>query len=140
MTAQPTPLADAPFLRACRRQPVPYTPVWYMRQAGRSPPEYRRARAGTPMLKARSIPDVITEVTLQPLRRYPVMLPSFSDIVFPPHAIGVGIDIKPGAGPVLADPVRAYLDVPRLRNLEPGDAPFITEAVTALVASSGRRP
>ncbi len=135
------PLADAPFLRACRRQPVPYTPVWYMRQAGRSLPEYRRARGGMPMLKACSLPDVITEITLQPLRRYPVDAAIlFSDIVVPLHALGLDIDIKPGVGPVIGEPIRDERDLARLRDLEPGDVGFITEAVTALVAELGPRP
>ena len=122
MTAQPTPLADSPFLRACRRQPVPYTPVWFMRQAGRSLPEYRRARGGMPMLKACTMPDVITEITLQPLRRYPVDAAIlFSDIVVPLRAVGVDIDIKPGVGPVLGEPIRDERDLARLRDLEPGD-------------------
>jgi uroporphyrinogen decarboxylase len=141
VTAQPAPLADAPFLRACRRQPVPYTPVWYMRQAGRSLPEYRRARGGMPMLKACSLPDVITEITLQPLRRYPVDAAIlFSDIVVPLHAVGLDIDIKPGVGPVLGEPIRDERGLARLRDLEPGDVGFITEAVTALVGELGPRP
>ena len=77
------------FLRACRRQPVPYTPVWFMRQAGRSLPEYRDARAGTAMLEACANPDLITEFTLQPLRRYEVDAAIlFSDIVVPLRAVG----------------------------------------------------
>src|SRR5580658_10404860 len=63
---------DSPFLLACRRKPVPYTPVWYMRQAGRSLPEYRIARSGMAMLDACRKPELITEITLQPLRRYAV--------------------------------------------------------------------
>ena len=100
MNVQPKPLDESPFLLACRRQPVPYTPVWFMRQAGRSLPEYRRARGGMPMLKACSRPDVITEITLQPMRRYPVDAAIlFSDIVVPLRAVGLDIDIKPGRGP-----------------------------------------
>ena len=126
---------------ACRRQPVPYTPVWFMRQAGRSLPEYRRARGGMPMLKACSLPDVITEITLQPLRRYPVDAAIlFSDIVVPLRAVGLDIDIKPGVGPVIGEPIRGERDLARLRPLEPGDVDFITEAVTALVAELGPRP
>jgi uroporphyrinogen decarboxylase len=141
VTQPPTPLADAPFLRACRRQPVPYTPVWYMRQAGRSLPEYRQARGGMPMLKACTLPDLVTEITLQPVRRYPVDAAIlFSDIVVPLRAAGLDIDIKPGVGPVLGEPVREERDLPRLRPLEPGDVAFITEAVTALVAELGPRP
>ncbi|MBO0787788.1 MAG: uroporphyrinogen decarboxylase, partial [Actinobacteria bacterium] len=98
----PSDLADSPFLRACRGLPVPRVPVWFMRQAGRSLPEYRAARAGLPMLTACATPDLVTELTLQPLRRYQVDAAIlFSDIVVPLKAIGVGIDIKAGVGPVV---------------------------------------
>ena len=141
MNAQHLPLPQAPFLRACRRQPVPYTPVWYMRQAGRSLPEYRRARGGMPMLTACAQPDVITEITLQPLRRYPVDAAIlFSDIVVPLRAAGVDVDIKPGVGPVIGQPIRDEHDLARLRPLEPPDVGFITQAVTALVAELGGTP
>ena len=141
MNVQPKPLDESPFLLACRRQPVPYTPVWYMRQAGRSLPEYRRARGGMPMLKACSRPDVIIEITLQPMRRYPVDAAIlFSDIVVPLRAVGLDIDIKPGVGPVIGEPIRGDRDLARLRPLEPGDVGFITEAVTALVGELGARP
>src|SRR5579875_1364476 len=126
---------DSPFLLACRREPVPYTPVWYMRQAGRSLPEYRELRAGVPMLESCTRPDLITEITLQPVRRFPVdAAVLFSDIVVPLKAIGVGIDIKPGVGPVLDHPVRRVEDLASLRPLEPGDVPYVSEAVGSLVA------
>jgi uroporphyrinogen decarboxylase len=141
VTEQNSPLAESPFLLACRRQPVPYTPVWYMRQAGRSLPEYRRARGGMPMLKACTLPDVITEITLQPMRRYPVDAAIlFSDIVVPLRAVGLDIDIKPGVGPVLGEPIRSERDLARLRPLEPSDVGYVTEAVTALVKELGPRP
>jgi uroporphyrinogen decarboxylase len=112
-----------------------------MRQAGRSLPEYRAARAGTAMLEACAIPSLITEFTLQPLRRYDVDAAIlFSDIVVPLRAIGVGVDIKPGIGPVVEEPIRQQQDLLRLRALEPGDVPFITEAVTSLVAELGATP
>src|SRR5258708_18977793 len=76
--------ADSAFVRACRRQPVSSAPVWYMRQAGRALPEYRATRAGTAMLEACSNPDLIAEITLQPVRRYGVDAPLlFSDILGP---------------------------------------------------------
>jgi uroporphyrinogen decarboxylase len=132
---------EPPFLLACRRKPVPYTPVWYMRQAGRSLPEYRAARAGMGMLEACSRPDMIVEITLQPLRRYDVDAAIlFSDIVVPLRAIGVGLDIRPGVGPVLERPLRDAGDLKRLRRLEPDDVPYVTEAVRALVAELGSRP
>ena len=115
VTSQPE---EAVFLRACRREPVPYTPVWYMRQAGRALPEYRRARARTPMLTACATPDLIAEITLQPVRRYAVDAAIlFSDIVVPLKAIGVGIDIAPGVGPVVDRPIRAEADLAQLRSL-----------------------
>ncbi len=132
---------DSPFLRACRREPVPHTPVWFMRQAGRSLPEYREVRAGTPMLESCTNPELITKITLQPLRRYNVDAAIlFSDIVVPLKAVGVGIDIKPGVGPVLDQPIRSERDLGRLRPLEPADVPYVTEAVGALVAELGATP
>jgi len=132
---------DSPFLRACRREPVPYTPVWFMRQAGRSLPEYRQARAGVPMLESCTRADLIAEITLQPMRRYRVDAAIlFSDIVVPLKAIGFGIDIKAGVGPVIDEPLRGQHDLKRLRPLEPGDVPYVTEAVGALVRELGDRP
>ena len=84
---------------------MPYTPVWFMRQAGRSLPEYRRVREGVPMLDSCTRPELITEITLQPLRRYDVDAAIlFSDIVVPLRAVGVDVDIKPGVGPVVGQP------------------------------------
>jgi uroporphyrinogen decarboxylase len=132
---------DSPFVRACRRLPVPHTPVWFMRQAGRSLPEYRATRAGVSMLEALSTPDLITEITLQPLRRFAVdAAVFFSDIVVPLRAAGVGIDIKPGVGPVVDQPIRNEADIRALPRLDPGDVPFVTEAVTSLVAELGATP
>lgn len=134
-------LEDSAFLRACRRKPVPYTPVWFMRQAGRSLPEYRRVRAGIGMLDACARPDLVVEITLQPLRRYDVDAAIFfSDIVVPLKAVGVGLDIRPGVGPVVEQPLRDASALTRLRPLVPGDVPFVTEAVRALVAQLGHRP
>lgn len=132
---------DSPFLRACRREPVPCTPVWYMRQAGRSLPEYKQARAGIPMLESCTKADLITEITLQPMRRYNVDAAIlYSDIVVPLKAVGFGIDIKAGVGPVIDEPIRAPRDLERLRPLEPGDVPYVTEAVGTLVRELGDRP
>jgi uroporphyrinogen decarboxylase len=112
-----------------------------MRQAGRSLPEYRAARAGTSMLDACSRPDLIAEITLQPLRRYAADAAIlFSDIVVPLKAVGIGIDIASGIGPVVEQPIRAEDDLARLRPLQPDDVPFVTEAVTALVAELGGTP
>ena len=132
---------ESTFLRACRRQPVSHTPVWFMRQAGRSLPEYRAARAGISMLDACRTPELITELTLQPMRRYAVDAAIFfSDIVVPLRAVGVGVDIRPGVGPVVEQPIRATSDLRRLRALEPDDVPFVTEAVRSVVAELGGKP
>ncbi|MEU7898865.1 uroporphyrinogen decarboxylase [Nonomuraea sp. NPDC049152] len=134
-------LADSAFLRACRRQPVPHTPVWYMRQAGRSLPEYLKVREGVPMLTACARPDLIVEITLQPVRRYGVDAAIFfSDIVVPLKAIGVDLDIKPGVGPVIADPIRDHAGLEVLRPLEPDDVPYVTESIRALVGELGGTP
>jgi uroporphyrinogen decarboxylase len=134
-------LHDSAFLRACRRAPVEHTPVWFMRQAGRSLPEYRALREGIDMLDACTTPDLITEITLQPVRRLGVDAAIlFSDIVLPLRAVGVDLDIVPGTGPVIADPVRGPSDLDRLRPLEPSDVPYVTEAVGSLVGELGRTP
>lgn len=136
-----TQTADSAFIRACRRQPVACAPVWYMRQAGRSLPEYRATRAGTAMLDACSNPDLITEITLQPVRRYGVDAAIlFSDIVVPLTAVGLDIDIRPGVGPVVDKPVRDEGDVARLRDLEPADVGFVSQAVEMLTAELGATP
>ncbi|MEO3925759.1 uroporphyrinogen decarboxylase [Micromonosporaceae bacterium B7E4] len=140
---QPAPSgpADSPFVRACRRLPVPHTPVWFMRQAGRSLPEYREVRAGIPMLESCRRPDLVTEITLQPVRRHGVDAAIlFSDIVVPVAAAGVDLDIVPGTGPVVAEPVRTLADVDRIRPIDPSDVSFVDEAVRLLVAELGDTP
>jgi uroporphyrinogen decarboxylase len=133
--------AGSVFLAACRGEPVPHTPVWFMRQAGRSLPEYRAARAGVPMLQACFQPDLVTTITLQPVRRYGVDAAIlFSDIVVPLKAIGVGVDIKPGVGPVVDEPVRSAAQLTALRDLEPEDVAAVLHAVTALVGELGPVP
>jgi uroporphyrinogen decarboxylase len=134
-------LEDSVFLSACRREPVPYTPVWFMRQAGRSLPEYRNARGRTAMVEACTKPDLITELTLQPLRRYSVDAAIlFSDIVVPLRAAGVGIDIRPGVGPVVEKPIREDSDLQRLRVLAPGEVHYVAEAVETLVGELDGTP
>ncbi|WP_203861027.1 uroporphyrinogen decarboxylase [Plantactinospora mayteni] len=133
--------ADSPFVRACRREPVPHTPVWFMRQAGRSLPEYREVRAGIPMLESCRRPELVTEITLQPVRRHGVDAAIlFSDIVVPVAAAGVDLDIVPGTGPVVAEPVRTLADVDRIRTIDPSDVSFVDEAVRLLVAELGETP
>jgi len=106
-----------------------------MRQAGRALPEYRAARDGIPMLEACSTPDLVAELTMQPVRRYGVDAAIlFSDIVVPLKAIGVDLDIVPGTGPVVAQPIKTMTDVEKLRALDPSDVAFVGEAVRLLVA------
>ena len=135
-----TPLSGA-FMRAVRGEPVPHTPVWFMRQAGRSLPEYRKLREGVGMLESCMDADLVTEITLQPVRRYGVDAAIlFSDIVLPLKAVGVDLDIKPGVGPVMASPVRTLEDVAAIPDLTPEHVPFITRAVGQLVAELGETP
>ncbi|CAN5626748.1 uroporphyrinogen decarboxylase [soil metagenome] len=134
-------LVDAVFLRACRGEPVPHTPVWFMRQAGRALPEYRKLREGVAMLDACTRPDLVLEITMQPVRRYGVdAAVLFSDIVVPLKAVGVDLDIVPGVGPVIANPIRSAADLDALRPLEPDDVASVAEAVRALVGELGDVP
>jgi uroporphyrinogen decarboxylase len=143
--ADPTADAGAPsdsdLVRAARGLPVRRTPVWFMRQAGRSLPEYRALRAGTAMLEACQDPDLVTEITLQPVRRHGVDAAIlFSDIVLPLVVAGVDIEIKPGVGPVVASPVRSVADVDALPPLDPSRLEFLATAVRSLVRELGPTP
>ncbi|GGP47758.1 uroporphyrinogen decarboxylase [Streptomyces sindenensis] len=132
---------DSAFLKACRREPVPHTPVWFMRQAGRSLPEYLKVREGIAMLDSCMMPELVAEITLQPVRRHKVDAAIyFSDIVVPLKAIGIDLDIKPGVGPVIAEPIRTRADLARLRDLTPEDVPYVTEAIGILTAELGATP
>ncbi len=134
-------LHDSAFLRAARSEPTPHTPVWFMRQAGRSLPEYLKVREGITMLDSCMRPELVVEITLQPVRRYGVDAAIFfSDIVLPLKAVGVDLDIVPGVGPVVADPVRTLADVEAIPDLTPEHVPFITEAVRGLVGELGNTP
>jgi uroporphyrinogen decarboxylase len=133
--------ASSDLVRAARREPVGRTPVWFMRQAGRSLPEYRALRAGIPMLESCRRPELVTEITLQPVRRHGVDAAIFfSDIVVPLAAVGVDLDIVPGTGPVVARPFRTRADLDRLPQLTPGHVPDITESVRLLVVELGATP
>jgi uroporphyrinogen decarboxylase len=137
----PTATYDSAFLKACRREPVPHTPVWFMRQAGRSLPEYHKVREGIPMLEACTRPDLVAEITLQPVRRHNVdAAVYYSDIVVPLKAIGVDLDIKPGVGPVVAHPIRTRADLAQLRDLTPEDVSYVTEAIGLLTRELGPTP
>ncbi len=141
--------ADAPLIAAFEGRRPAHRPVWFMRQAGRSLPEYRVARAGTAMLDACLTPALAAEITLQPVRRYGVDAAIFfSDIVVPMKVAGVDVEIAPGVGPVFAAPVRTVRDVEALPDLgEVGDRgafdaglDVVRQAVALTVAELDRTP
>ena len=135
------PAAASLLVRAATGAPVDRPPVWFMRQAGRSLPEYRTLRAGTAMLAACQDPDLVTEITMQPVRRHGVDAAIlFSDIVVPLVAIGVELDIVAGRGPVVARPIRTVADLDVLRPLQPGDVDYVATAVSRLVRELGPIP
>jgi uroporphyrinogen decarboxylase len=134
-------LTASPFLAACRRETPEHTPVWFMRQAGRSLPEYRKVREGIAMLDSCRIPELVVEITMQPVRRYGVDAAIlFSDIVVPLHAAGVDLEIVPGRGPVIAEPIRTKADVDRMPSFDPGSVTDVATAVELLVAELGDTP
>ncbi|HEY0532943.1 MAG TPA: uroporphyrinogen decarboxylase [Actinoplanes sp.] len=134
-------LEDSVFVRACRGRDVPHTPVWFMRQAGRSLPEYRKIREGIGMLDSCRRPDLVTEITLQPVRRHRVDAAIlYSDIVVPLAAAGVDLDIVPGTGPVIAEPIRTESDLARLRPITADDVSFVDASVRMLVGELGATP
>ena len=131
----PTP-AEPPFVAAAHGRPARRTPVWFMRQAGRSLPEYRAVRGEGSILQAIKRPDAAAELTLQPVRRYGVdAAVLYSDIVVPAHAVGFGIDVAPGTGPVAEHPFREAGDLRRLVPLEADvHVPYVQETVRTLAA------
>ena len=136
----PSTLDRSPYLPAARGERSPRTPVWFMRQAGRALPEYRKVREGTTMLESCMRPELVVEITLQPVRRYGVDAAIFySDIVLPLKAAGFDIEIKPGVGPVVADPIRDAAGVAAVRPVTPADVPYTTDSVKQLVPSSAVR-
>ena len=130
------PHQDSRFVRAARGERVDRVPVWFMRQAGRSLPEYRAVRGSGTILRAIADPDLATEITLQPVRRYGVDAAIlYSDIMTPVHAVGFGVDIAPGVGPVVEHPFERAEDLERLRPLDPeADTPYVLATVRNLVA------
>jgi uroporphyrinogen decarboxylase len=134
-------LADAPLLVAAHGKRPDRLPVWFMRQAGRSLPEYRELRAGLPMLQACMTPELACEITLQPVRRHGVDAAIlFSDIVVPLYAAGVALEIVPGTGPVMDSPVRTASDISALPELAPEAVEPVAAAVRLLVAELGQTP
>ena len=141
MTNPPKSPSESALVLAARRQSVPHTPVWFMRQAGRSLPEYRNVREGVAMLDSCRMPELVAEITMQPVRRHKVDAAIlFSDIVVPLAAVGVDLDIVPGVGPVVAKPFRELADLDRIPELTPEHVPYITEAVRLVLAELGATP
>lgn len=141
-----TGTASSPLVRALEGERGDRFPVWFMRQAGRSLPEYRELRSQGSMLETCLDPELATEITLQPVRRHDVDAAIFfSDIVVPLKLAGVDVEIAPGRGPVFAHPARSASDVARLREEHPverlreGMRP-IRDAVGRIVAELGPRP
>ena len=134
-------LPGSPYLAAVTGRKPSRVPVWFMRQAGRSLPEYRALRERHSMLAACFEPEVACEITLQPIRRHGVDAAIlFSDIVVPVAAIGFGVEIVGGTGPVVERPFRSKEDLDRLRPYEPAvDAPYVADAVAQLASTTQRR-
>ncbi|HWH97867.1 MAG TPA: uroporphyrinogen decarboxylase [Pseudolysinimonas sp.] len=140
------PLADgrtisSSLVQAARGVRPPVRPVWFMRQAGRSLPEYRELRAGGDMLAACLNPEIAAEITLQPVRRHGVDAGVFfSDIVVPVLLAGVAVQIVPGRGPVFDEPVRSPADVARLPPIDPAAMAPIADAVALAITELGGTP
>jgi uroporphyrinogen decarboxylase len=119
------------LVRACRREPVERTPVWFMRQAGRSLPEYRELRKRYGLFEVCRQPELCAEVTLQPVRAHNVdAAVMFADIMLPVLGMGVDVELVENVGPVVAEPVRTHADVERLRVPAPEESvPFVLESV-----------
>lgn len=133
--------SDSPLITAYRGGKPSRRPVWFMRQAGRSLPEYLKVREGVAMLDSCLRPELASEITLQPVRRHDVDAAIFfSDIVIPLKLAGVGVDIVPGVGPVLDKPVRTAEDVAALPKLTWEALEPIREAVRLTVAELGATP
>jgi uroporphyrinogen decarboxylase len=135
-------LQNDTFIRALLRQPTPYTPIWIMRQAGRYLPEYNatRARAGSFLALAKN-PSYATEVTLQPLERFPLDAAIlFSDILTIPDAMGLGLYFAEGEGPKFERPLREESEILKLRAPDPsGELRYVTDAVTEVRAALKNR-
>jgi uroporphyrinogen decarboxylase len=134
-------LPDSPYLAAVTGRKPSRVPVWFMRQAGRSLPEYRELRAKNTMMQACFDAELITEITMQPIRRHGVDAAIlFSDIVVPLRASGIELDIVPDVGPVIEHPMRTIADVKAMKTLEPQQVEAIAQAVSQLVSELGDVP
>ena len=122
------------FLRACRRQPVDRTPVWFMRQAGRYMPEYRAIREKYSLLEICNQPDLAAEITLQPVRALGVDAAIlFADILLPVIPLGLGLEFVKGEGPEIARPIRTLSDVRAMRSVQPeADLGYVLDAIKLL--------
>jgi uroporphyrinogen decarboxylase len=130
------------FLKACRREPVDCTPVWFMRQAGRYMAEYRALRAKHSILELCKTPELAAQVTLQPIDRFPLDAAIiFADILLPLEPMGLRLEFAEGEGPVIHNPVRDQADVERLRVTDGGELEYVAEAIRqARRALNGRAP
>jgi uroporphyrinogen decarboxylase len=118
------------FLRACRREPVDATPVWFMRQAGRSFAAYRSLRERYGILELAKTPELCAEVTLMPVNELGVdAAVLFADIMLPLEPMGVGLRIEPEVGPIIERPIRSRADVAALRPFDPAEVSFTLEAI-----------
>ncbi|WP_067566826.1 uroporphyrinogen decarboxylase [Nocardia acidivorans] len=134
-------LTDAPLLVAASGGVPHRRPVWFMRQAGRSLPEYRELRKGIGMLESCFDPELVCEITMQPIRRHDVDAAIlFSDIVVPLKAAGIDLDIVPGVGPVVANPVRTVADVRALPRLRAEEVGAVTAGIGLLLDALGEVP
>ena len=126
------------FLAACRRQPVPHTPIWIMRQAGRYLPEYRELRSKVDFVALTRTPELAAEVTMQPLRRFELDAAIlFSDIMTPLQGMGVTLDFSPG--PVVKEPIRTDQQIDALPEIVPArDVPFVLESIRLVRANVPR--
>ena len=124
-------LRDSTFMRACRREPVPYTPIWLMRQAGRYMQEYREVRARVSFLELCKTPSLAAEVTVTAAERLGVDAAIiFADILLIVEPMGLQLEFNKGEGPVIHNPVRSTADVKRMREVEDvGGLEFVFEAI-----------
>ena len=130
------------FLKACRREPVDCTPVWFMRQAGRYMAEYRALRAKHSMLELCKTPELAAQVTMQPIDRFPLDAAIiFADILLPLEPMGLNLEFAEGEGPVIHNPVRTQADVERLKVIDGDELEYVAEAIRqARRALNGRVP
>jgi uroporphyrinogen decarboxylase len=129
-------LMNDTFLRACRGEQTDYVPVWYMRQAGRSQPEYRALKEKYSLFEITHQPELCAYVTRLPVEQYHVDAAIlYKDIMSPLPAIGVDVEIKAGVGPVIANPIRSFADVEKLGEIHPEeDVPYVLETIKLLTA------